>query len=137
MKLIEADFNDKTGKSSVTLMDKNGYLYTGTSQLHDEDKNYVSKYLGCSIAEARAEIKWLKNCRRRTIIQKNTITNLIQDINSVTDYSTIDPKIRKRINLKLRDYNNQIKETDNTILLIERGIANIIKNIDKIKEKKK
>ena len=59
MKIIYSNFDETTGISTVTILTKIGE-FTGTSKLHDEDKNISSSFAGCRYAEIRAIIKYHK-----------------------------------------------------------------------------
>lgn len=111
MKLLYSYFFPTTGESTVALANRDG-VYIGSAKLHPDDKNTASQFAGCRLAEYRAWLKYLHKERTRNKIQLKTIKNLNKDIQ--LNCSSIDPKIQRRINLKIRDYNNKIQElTDN------------------------
>ena len=55
--LVSADFNKKTGISTVIIKNEYG-VFTGTAKLNPDD--IPSSFTGCRIAEIRAAIKMLK-----------------------------------------------------------------------------
>ena len=67
MKLIDAWFEESTGKSYATV-EHLGRRYQGMSKLHPEEEN-ASRFTGCRYAEMRAQIKALK-FERELKIQK-------------------------------------------------------------------
>ena len=67
MKLIDAWFEESTGKSYATI-EHLGRRYQGMSKLHPEEEN-SSRFTGCRYAEMRAQIKALK-FERELKIQK-------------------------------------------------------------------
>ena len=67
MKLIDAWFEESTGKSYATV-EHLGRRYQGMSKLHPEEEN-ASRFTGCRYAEMRAQIKALK-FEREIKIQK-------------------------------------------------------------------
>lgn len=67
MKLIDAWFEESTGKSYATV-EHLGRRYQGISKLHPEEEN-ASRFTGCRYAETRAQIKALK-FEREIKIQK-------------------------------------------------------------------
>lgn len=62
MKLIDAWFEESTGKSYATV-EHLGRRYQGVAKLHPEEEN-ASRFTGCRYAEMRAQIKALKNERK-------------------------------------------------------------------------
>ena len=129
MKFLYGFFNQKTGKSEVTLADKYG-IYTGRAKLHPNDKNNASKFTGCRLAETRALLNYLKIKYKRTKIALDAIKNLNNDIK--LNCQNIDSKIQRRINLKLRDYSNEINEIKKDINALEKNLIEDIETRDKI-----
>ena len=134
MKFLYSYFFPETGESTVALSDKNG-VYIGTAKLHPQDKEFASEYAGCRLAQKRAWIQYLQRQLRIKKIQLKTIKNLIKDIN--LNCNSIDPKIQRRFNLKLRDYTNEIQELTNNINLLNEEIKKDIKIRDSLIERTK
>ena len=59
IKLYHSDYDEYYGFSCAAIKTDLG-IFTGTSILHDEDKDIASKYAGCEYAEIRAIIKYIK-----------------------------------------------------------------------------
>lgn len=107
MKIIYSLFDKKTGKSIVKLADKRG-VYQGEAKLHPNDKNYISYYTGCDIAEDRAWINFFKKEKRRIQAMLDATKRLKKDI--LLNCENIDKQILKRINLQLRDLTKEKEE---------------------------
>ena len=133
MKFLYSYFDPQTGKSIVILADKYG-IYTGQAKLHPADKNFISQITGGRLAEQRAQIKCLQSKYKRKKIELKTIQKLNKDIK--INCKNIDPKIQRRINLKLRDYTNEINEIKNNIFTLQKDITEGIKLKDKILKNK-
>ena len=131
MKLLYSSFDPQTGKSIVALTDKNNNTYIGQARLHPDDKNNASNLFGCRLAEKRAWIKYFKEEYKKKKIELNTIKQLNNDIKY--NYRVYTPKkIQRRINIKLRDYSNEINEIKNNIEILEKELIQEIKTRDKI-----
>ena len=133
MKFIQGHFNKKTGKSIVVLSDKYG-KYVGQANLHPDDKKNANAYTGCSIAQARAYIKLLEKRRNRLKIKLEAIKNLIKDI-EVNYHTPINFKLRRRFNIQIKNYNDEIENINNLIKDIQTNITTRIKIKDKINKK--
>jgi hypothetical protein len=59
MKFISSSFDPETGHS-VVVMQHLGKKFSGEASVHPDEKENMSEYAGCHIAEARATIKALK-----------------------------------------------------------------------------
>ena len=114
MKFLYGYFDQETGKSTVALADKYG-TYIGQAQLHPNDKENASKYAGCSIAERRAQIKALRNKRRRIKIKIKTIKEILKDVEN------------EKINIKLRYYTKELNNINEEIDQIRKNIQERIK----------
>lgn len=134
MKLLYSYFYPQTGESVSVLSNKNG-TYTGSAKLHPDDQNVASQYAGCRLAEYRAWIKYLKSERRNNKIKLNTIKQLNKEINLYCP--NINQKIQRRINLKIRDYYNNIQEINNEIQQLQTKIKKDIETRDLILKRAK
>ena len=79
--LIKADYNEETGVSTVMIDTDLGAFY-GKAKLHDEDKDYASKYTGCRYAETRATIKYLK-MKQKYILGQLKVLHMIKETNQI------------------------------------------------------
>lgn len=134
MKFLYSYFFPQTGESTVALANKDG-VYLGTAKLHPDDKNFASEYAGCRLAQRRAWLQYLFKERRKNKLQLQTIRNLKQDIllNCNNIQQTDDIKaINRRINLKLRDYSNNIEALTENIKLLTKEIEKDIEIRDSL-----
>lgn len=129
MKFLYSYFQKATGKSIVALADKY-QRYIGQAKLHPDDKEYPSEYAGCRLAQKRAWVKYLRSECRRKKIMLQTIKNLNKDIQ--LNCQEINPKIQRRINLKLRDYTEEITELKDSIIELENQIKKDISTRDNL-----
>ena len=134
MKFLYGFFNRQTGESIVTLSNQ-GELFIGRAQLHPDDKNSANELTGCRLAEHRAWIKIFQNERKKKKIMLKAIQNLNQDIKQ--NCSSIDPSIQRRINLKLRDYTNEVQELSNQIDFLTKSLFKSIKARDELLKRSK
>lgn len=130
MKLSYEYFNKDTGEAIITLKNKYG-SYTGKAQTHPDDKPYINELVGCRLAEKRAWLVYFKKELQRQKIKLNTLQNLNKDIQN-TFSDKINPAIQRRINLKLRDYSNNIIELNQTIFEIKNSIKKDIELRDSL-----
>ena len=79
--LIKADYNENTGVSNV-MIDTDLGAFIGQAKLHDEDKEYASKYTGCRYAETRATIKYLK-MKQKYILGQLKVLHMIKETNEI------------------------------------------------------
>ena len=98
--LIKADYNENIGVSNV-MIDTDLGAFTGQAKLHDEDKDYASKYTGCRYAETRATIKYLK-------MKKKYILGQLKVLHMIKETSEIDRLILK-LDKELNDVELAIK----------------------------
>ena len=52
-----------TGIAKVVITAEDGSIHTGTAKCHDSDRDVLSEFTGCGIAERRAVISCLKHTR--------------------------------------------------------------------------
>lgn len=129
MKFLYGYFHPETGESVVALADKYD-IYIGEAKLHPDDKKYASELCGCRLAQGRAWLQALIKELRRKKIMLQTIKTLNKDIQ--LNCKNIDPKIQRRINLKIRDYNKQISELKSDITKLKTAIIKDIEIRDEI-----
>lgn len=79
--LIKADYNENTGVSNV-MIDTDLGAFIGQAKLHDEDRDYASKYTGCRYAETRATIKYLK-MKQKYILGQLKVLHMIKETNEI------------------------------------------------------
>lgn len=110
-KIIESNFNEKTGISYVTIQTPKG-TYTGYSRLQDEDKEYMSQNVGCRYAEIKAHIKMINSEIKENKIQLiafERFYNNLSNSNKLNKNSYEARKIRKEI----YNFKKRIQELEN------------------------
>ena len=132
MKLVYNNFNKQTGESIVILADKHG-RYIGKAKCHPDDKEYISEFMGCNLAEKRAQIKGLKNKLHITKIKINTIKMILEDIENIDN----NQKNIKILLQYIKNYRVEIEKIKEKIKELESEIITRIKIGDYIIKKLK
>lgn len=107
-----AEFNEFTGQSFVIMETEVGTA-TGHAYLHPDDKDVVSKFQGCRIAEFRAWITYANEKMKLLRIEIKALTDLEKIYISLKDYnkdSLEGRRLRRRIKEKqaeLADYRHR------------------------------
>lgn len=99
IKMIKSNFDEITGISEVTIATDIGE-FSGTSKLHDEDRNISSSFAGCQYAEMRAVIKYMKRKMHDLDMQIKGLTDFQSSLKCRKDYNHISIenfKARRRI----------------------------------------
>ena len=99
IKMIKSNFDEITGISEVTIATDIGE-FSGTSKLHDEDRNISSSFAGCQYAEMRAIIKYMKRKMHDLDMQIKGLTDFQSSLKCRKDYNHIcveNSKARRRI----------------------------------------
>ena len=109
MVLKDSVYIEETGQSFCSVIYKNK-TYTGTAQLHPEDKEagLGSKYTGCRFAEMRAEIKALKNEYRKA---KAACEECRKFVKACTQYKNFD-KESPTAKAMFKQLNKRIKQVN-------------------------
>lgn len=140
IKLLTSNFDKEDGVSYVKIATDCGN-FEGFAFLHPEDKEIVSTYLGCEIAEYRATIEYFKHKKyivnieiqelfriRKELIKNNSFFGLankraIRNINIIIEkklgnkefYATCIKTLNRVINNKVNDridYLNKKKDSE-------------------------
>lgn len=99
IKMIKSNFDEITGISEVTIATDIGE-FSGTSKLHDEDRNISSSFAGCQYAEMRAVIKYMKRKIHDLDMQIKGLIDFQSSLKCRKDYNHIsieNSKARRRI----------------------------------------
>ena len=86
IKMIKSNFDEITGISEVTIATDIGE-FSGTSKLHDEDRNISSSFAGCQYAEMRAVIKYMKRKMHDLDMQIKGLTDFQSSLKCRKDYN--------------------------------------------------
>ena len=98
-KIIYANYDPITGKSIVKIQNKYG-IFTGTSQLQEEDIPYESNFAGCEYAEMKANISYMKYRRKILSYQIKALEDFYKSISGANNFNTYGyeaKKLRKEI----------------------------------------
>ena len=104
----------ETGYAACILTDNQGKVYFGAAQCSDVDKDMMSEKTGCMIAEKRALIKALKDCRKELKIKQSALNQLYYSVNKSKKYNSRGYMERmlkrqmKMIETDIETYNQQI-----------------------------
>lgn len=137
IKLLNSNYDETTGISNVTILTDYGN-FSGTSKLHEEDREISSSFAGCQYAEMKAIIKYMKYRIKLINERIESLENCKKVLMNKKDYnhnSSENRTIRKQIYL-LKKQKQDFK--DRIISLHNRMIKNMEqreKIITKIKNK--
>ena len=109
IKLLNSNYDKETGISTVTIRTRNGE-FTGTSKLHEEDRDIESSFAGCRYAEAKALVKSLKAKNKERLIQLKVLENLEKELKSMkyyNPYSLEACRLRRKIYEIRAEYEEQ------------------------------
>ncbi len=111
IKLKSAEYDVNTGISTAIIKTELG-TFTGTTKLHEEDKDIVSNFAGCEYAEMRAIIKYAKAKIQEQRIKVKTLENAKLTIEQLKGYEKNSPESRQIRKLYFIELNklNQYKE---------------------------
>ena len=121
MKFISSSFNPKTGKSEV-IMQHLGVKFKGTAQIHPEDREHLSNFEGCYIAELRAKILAL---RYEKYLAKKKSDDAIDFIKSCKNYAAFDSE-SPTAKAMYRQMNRRIKKVND----LTDQINDLLKELD-------
>ena len=85
MKIIYECFDKDTQETSIVLSTNKGD-FIGTAKLHEEDADSFSYFFGCSLAENRAIIKYLKARKKELYQEIETIKKFHNQLLCYKDY---------------------------------------------------
>lgn len=131
-KIKDAYFDKKLGFSAVVISTRLG-VFTGTSQVHPDDKDIASEFEGCHYAEGRAAIEYLKEEKRIAIIKLATLKNVYQSYEQMKYFSANKKEI-KILKAKIKDCEEKLNEITRGIEGIKKHIEYSIENYRKDKE---
>lgn len=135
-KIIDSFSNPNTGLSGVTIQNKYG-RFTGYAYYNsDDDIANFSRFAGERYAEIRAYIEYAKYRYKQEKLKLQTIQELVKDMeNNHCSLENMPDKISRRINLKLRDYNQSVSDWKNLYTFFEARVKEQIQEREKILNK--
>ena len=125
-KIIDSNSDKSSGVSRVTVQNKYG-KFNGFAFCHPDDMDNFSMFAGERYAEVRAAAKYAKMRLKQEKIKLKTIQNLVKDIEygPYTSMEYLDKKVRKLINLKLRDYSQSVEDWNNYHIYLQTAVKHM------------
>lgn len=120
-KILKCNYDKETGKSTITIACRYGE-FSASAKVHEEDKPYASRFLGCEIAEKKALIKALKSHRKDLLIQKKELDYLY----GIADKSNY--KVPRYLHQRRWDIQTRIDQVDAHIAAIEMALDVSVEN---------
>ena len=135
IKLAQADFED--GFSCVSI-DTDCGKFSGVANVHPEDADIQSSFIGCEIAEYRGIISYFKEKLKRLNIEINTLENLRNDFiktykEQYHECTLLEKRLKQKQELK-KEYKKNIQSLTD---IIKNKVKNKIIINNKKKKKKK
>ena len=129
-KIIEEYYDEKKREYSITIQNKYG-RFTGKAYCNKED--VFSIYTGARYAEIRATIEYAKFRYKQEKIKLKVIQDLIKDIRrNCPEEIEKNPKLMRRINLKLRDYTQSVEDWNNLSTYLKERVSKQVEEREKI-----
>lgn len=118
---IKDSIYNKETKESLVIITTDIGIFEGKAKLNqDDDSQYESSFAGCTVAEYRALLKYLKAKKTRLNISLNTLKNLKKDYKKIgsdinsNEFKKLEDNILKMEKQK-DDYNKIIASLYNHI----------------------
>ena len=107
-KLINSYYNKENGISYSIIQTDKG-IFSASSLLREEDKDVESSFLGCELAEKKAQIKYLQTENREFLYAIHILENLEKELKCIKGYNPHSLEAR-RLRRKIYDFDYQIEE---------------------------
>lgn len=118
--------------NSLFVIYYNGKSFDGTAICHDEDKDFESKRVGLTIAEARANIKVLRHMRDYEVKPQLKILNhLLSNMKTSKYYNPISYEA-KMLRSQIRAIEKELATINNAIADEQKFIKDYINGKDKL-----
>ena len=126
-KLINSYYNKENGVSYSVIQTDKG-IFSASSLLREEDKDVESSFLGCELAEKKAQIKYLQTENRELLYAIHILENLEKELKCIKGYNphSLEARRLRRKIYELKDIHKEQKE----------NIQNIKENVLKDTEAK-
>ena len=105
-----SSFDETTGISTVTIKTKIG-TFTGSSYLQDEDKENISRFAGCRLAELKAIRKYYIELIKRLKLEARGMKQICDAIDTsikITNNYELTPAAK----IAKRNYNKKLQEIE-------------------------
>lgn len=139
IKIINSNFDKKTGISTVTILTDLG-KFTGISKLHEEDKKFESSFAGCQYAEVKAIKKYMKAKINKISNEINGLEKGIKMLMNLKDYNSNkveNRKLRKQLFImkkEKKDWQEKLQSLSDKLYKTMNERNNIIEKMIKEKE---
>ena len=136
MFLVDSKYDIDTGTSSCTVH-HNGKTFTAFAELHPDDRDIASRFAGCEIAEARAEIKALKEELKQEKMKCEEVRKLVAACSQCSGWdkdSATAKVVYRQLNIRIKKVNKIIDMINDKELYIMKLIGRrsaVIKAIDR------
>ena len=129
--IIHESYDKETGLSTVTLGSRYG-IFSATSTLLEEDKDFASQLRGLTYAEMKAYIKVLKAGYKEQKTQLKGMTNLLKAMRNYKDADVVTMHyIAKQEQLQA----DKVKRLKEEIEDLEKGFVKHVERNDKLVRK--
>lgn len=127
-------FSDKdNGLTGIVIQNKYGHFYGGTKFNPKDNKDTFSSFAGSRYAEIRAGEKFARFRYKQEKIKLKAIQDLMNDIKrNCPEEIEKNPKLMRRINLKLRDYTQSVEDWDNLSNYLKESVSKQVEEREKI-----
>lgn len=136
--LIDSRYNKDIGFSITTIKTKHG-MFTGTSQLYDEDKEIASSFRGCQYAEMKAIRKAYKAEIKEIDLKIKTLKDFEKILKNMKEYNENSFEV-KRLRKEIYLYQEKKKEIQETIADITqtllKGMEEYPSQVEKLRKKR-
>ena len=121
------------GITGIVIQNKYGHFYGSARFNPKDDINTFSEYAGSRYAEIRAVEKFAKFRYKQEKIKLKVIQDLIKDIRrNCPEEIEKNPKLMRRINLKLRDYTQSVEDWNNLSTYLKERVSKQVEEREKI-----
>ena len=119
-KMIYSDYNPETGESLVIIHNKLGDFH-GFAQLHPEDKENESSFVGCRYAEARAHIACEQYKREVLDNQIKALRDFENILKGKWDYNEHSME-SKRLRIRIHELKEERATVKNKIAAMKKAL---------------
>lgn len=118
-KMTFSEYDPETGISKVWIRTDLG-TFSGTSYLHEEDKDIASKFQGCKYAEMRAVSKYVGAKIKNLKLRYNALVDVSNNFKAIKNYK--ENKYTKILGSKIYNLDEQIKDYELYKKMLDKSI---------------